>query len=458
MKQSDYASLLRRESENERQLRLSPYYLSQQQQKGYQITQTRIEGIERTEDNVYVNVVLDHPDATYITIPNPNPPLTAITYVPNGDPVASDYGVTKTEPILLNCSEYYCSVIRFTIPLDQVPLLICPIVPNQANSNLTPLIIGIQNGLDNIPGSYFSSNLIYFADNNFPPPPQNQPVQVITPYYFINSYQILVNMINTALATSYVVSGLAAANPGLLPPYFEYNPVTDLFSLIVPAFLTGQIAPPPGFPRIYMNDALATFLFSFVLKSNVTNESSNIHPFGNDYFFILERSISYQFYPPGVTVPATTAPPNLPAISLYYKYTQEYSIIEYWTSLRKIIIISNTIPVKNEYVPATNNVNNAGISDQSGVNVSYPILTDFVPNISSTAGDSRSIAYYVPQSQYRLVDLISTNPLQKIDIRIFWQDREGNLYPLLLSLFQQASLKIGFFKKNLYNGTSLTKV
>ena len=90
--------------------------------------------------------------------------------------------------------------------------------------------------------------------------------------------------------------------------------------------------------------------------------------------------------------------------------------------------------------------------------MSYPILTDFVPNISAAAGESRSIAYYVPTSQYRLVDLISTNPLQKIDIRIFWEDRDGNLYPLEISIFQQASLKLGFFKKSLYNsGSSLLK-
>lgn len=456
MKQSDYNELLKelekeRQTELIKQQRLSPYYLSQQQ-RGVQFTQTKITGIERTEDNVYVNVVIDHPDPTFAITINPNPPLPDIIYTTNGDPVASDYGVTKTEPILLDCSEYYCSVLRFTIPLDQVPLLICPIVPNQPNSNLTPLIIGIQYGPDGVPGSYYSLNLTYFPTSFLPAPVQNQPTQVITPYYFMYSYQNLVTMFNAALAITYVNAGLAALFPGFLAPYFEFDPVTDLFSLIVPSFFTTLTAPALFIPRIFINHESSTFLFSFVLFSNISNLSSNINPFGNDFFFSIGPSISNQFYPSGVTVPATTVPPAFPATSLYYKFTQEYSIIEYWTSLRKIIIISNTIPVKNEYVPATNNVNNAGISDQSGVNVSYPILTDFVPNISSTAGDSRSIAYYVPSSQYRLVDLVSTNPLQKIDIRIFWQDRDGNLYPLLLSIFQQASLKLGFFKKSLYKG------
>lgn len=468
MKQSDYKELLK-EAEKERQQALlkqqmaSPYYLSQQQ-RGVQLTQTRIEHIERTNDNTYVNVVIDHPEPTYNVgrggIQGPDYFLT------NDDPVTSDYGVTKTEPILLNCSDYYCSVIRFTIPLDAVPLLICPIVPNQPNSNLTPMIIGIQLDPSGSPASFFSQNLIYSPQNilGLPPlvpPVQNQPLQVITPYYYINSYQNLVDMFNVALNAAYTFSGLKAIFPFFLPPYFEFNPATSLFSLIVPNFFTELIAPLLSQPRIFINIPSATFLFSFDLFDNIS-VPGQINPFGNDFYFLTEAEESFKFYPPGVVVPTPTSPIGvgaaLPADSFYYKFTQEYSVLEYWTSIRKILIFSNTIPVKNEYVPATNNLVNGVNVDQSGVNVSYPILTDFVPNVSFIAGESRSIAYYVPQSQYRLIDMVSTNPLQKIDIRIFWEDREGNLYPLQISNFQQASLKIGFFRKTLYNATQLTKV
>jgi hypothetical protein len=456
MNQSDYNEL-QKEIEKQRQLELlqrqmaSPGYTSQQQ-RGVQL-QTRIMSIERQDDNTYINVIIDHPEPDYNV--GRGAPQGPTVFQTEDLAVPADYGVTKTEPILSNCSEYYCSVIRFTIPLDEVPLLICPIVPNQisllgsSDPNLTPLIIGIQNGPNGVPASYFSTNIIFTPSNNFPPPVQNQPLQVITPYYYIFQYQILVDMLNTALSTVYISSGLAGLNPGYLAPYFEFNPVTALFSLIVPSFMS-QSFPFPSI-KIFFNEALASFLFSFNIFGNFPTD--NIHQFGFDYYFILTPSISNQYYPPGVTVPATTIPPLTPATSFYYKYTQEYSVLEYWTSLRKIIIISNTIPVKNEYVPATNNISSGNIDvDQSGVNVSYPILTDFVPSISFLAGESRSIAYYVPTSQYRLVDLISTNPLQKIDIKIFWEDRDGNLYPLELSVFQQASLKLGFFRKSLYNG------
>lgn len=471
MKQSDYIKL-QKEAEKERLDQLyrqqlqSPYYLTQQN-RGYQ--QTRIESIEKTNDNTYVNVVIDHPEPIYNIgrggLAGPD------YYLTNQDPVVSDYGVTKTEPILDNCSDYYCSVVRFTIPLDEVPLLICPIVPNQPiprNPDLTPLIIGIQFGNSFDPATYWSQSVIYLpynaTINPLQKPVQNQPTQVITPYYFIYSYQNIVDMFNQALNAAYIHSGLAALFPFLLGPYFEFNPETNLFSLIVPSFFTTATLPALFQPRIFMNLAAETFLFSFNTIQNVAYPlDSTLHPLGNDVFFLTEASISNQYYPPGVVVPTPTSPtgitPALPATSFYYKYTQEYSIIEYWSSLRRILIFSNTIPVKNEYVPATNNLVNSINIDQSGVNVSYPILTDFVPNISSTAGDSRSIAYYVPSSQYRLIDMISTNPLQKIDMRIFWEDREGNLYPLLISLYQQASFKLAFIRKSLYkNSPVLEKV
>ncbi len=466
MNQSDYNELLK-EIERERQLgriqqqMMSPGYVSQQQ-RGVQIPHTRIESVEKEDDNTYVNVILDHADPTYNVgrggLQGPT------VYLTGDAPTVSDYGVTKTEPLLHNCSEYYCSVIRFTIPLDQVPLLICPIVPNQVallglpnvNPLLTPLIIGIQYGPPNLPASFFSDNLLYIPENDFPPPLQNQPTQVISPFYYIFAYQTLVTMINNALLIVYTNSGLAGLFPNFVAPYVEFDPISGLFSLVVPNFFTTLIAPATSIPKIYFNIELETFLSSFNVFLNFPPA---IHPFGDTFTFVLTPSLHNQFYPPGVVIPTPTSPIGVgalpPAPSFYYRYTQEYSVLEYWTSLRKILIFSNTIPVKNEYVPATNNLATAiaiNPTNDSGVNVSYPILTDFVPNISFLAGESRSIAYYVPTSQYRLIDMISTNPLQKIDIRIFWEDRDGNLYPLLLSIFQQASLKIGFFRKTLYKG------
>lgn len=437
--------------DREERKRQSPYYLaerspyfSQQQQRGIQL-ETRIINIERARDNVYLNVVLDHREPKYVNnVETPNIPA---TYLTSEDPENASYNVTKTESILDKCSDYYCSVIRFAIPLDEVPITICPIVPNQADPDLTPMILGIQYGAPG-PATFFPKNVKYANQGFSSPPVQNLPTQVITPYYFMYSYQNLISMFNTALAVAYTNSGVAALLPGYLPPYFFLNPDTNLISLVVSKYFTASspLAPLTFVPRIYMNTITTGFLDAF---NTIFNGFNN--PLGNDLYFNLSNpTVDKNYYPGGVNIPATTDPAaTLPAVSYYYKFSQEYSVLEYWSSLRKIIISTNSIPINSEYVPGINNQGSIDL-DQNGVTVSFPILADFVPEIGTSAGSSRSIAYYLPTAQYKLIDLISDNPLQTIDIKIFWQDRDGNLYPLLISILQQASMKIAFFRKTLY--------
>jgi hypothetical protein len=409
--------------------------------------QTKIKSIERKTDNIYVNVVVDHPEPTYNTADGP--PLQPAYYLTGQTPINAEYNVTKTEVILDKASDYYCSVVRFTIPLDTTPLIICPIVPNQSNPNLTPLIIGIQYN-----GVRYPMNLVYISQSILQAPTQNQPLQVITPYYYMYTYQSFITMINIALGTAWTNSGLLAALPGYMSPYFILDPTTSLISLIAPRHFASSspIAPLVARPTIFMNTALSNYLDAF----NLSFQGYDRSPINDDYYFILD-TVTYPrpdqaYYPGGVIVPPATDPAAaLPAAPYYYKYTQEYPVLEYWSSLRKIIITTNAVPVNNELAPTTDNQNTYLNVNQNGVNVSYPILSDFVPSIDGVAGTSRSIAYYIPTGQYRLIDLQSDSALQSIDLRIYWQDRDGNLYPLQISLYQQASIKLAFIRKDLYN-------
>src|ERR1700759_2826868 len=143
----------------------------------------------KENDNVYLNVVIQ------------NTGINDTTGTTNDADIVAEYNVTKTLPILDKCSQYYCSIIRFDIPLQSVPLFIMPIIPAssfinpQPNPNLSPLIIGIDYlGVD------YPVNVLYIADNNLPVPTQNLVgQQVITEYYYGYTYEQLITMIKTAL-------------------------------------------------------------------------------------------------------------------------------------------------------------------------------------------------------------------------------------------------------------------
>lgn len=412
---------------------------------------SRIQSIQKTTDNVYLNIVFDHPE--YNSVVGAGGHNYPTRYITGEGPTDAIYNVTKTEAILDKCSDYYASVTRFLIPLDELPILVCDIIPNQADPNLTPYIIGIDlNGIGG-PLTKYPVNCLYNNQNvAYAEPTQNSRLQIVTPYYYIYSYDQIVGMFNTALLTSWTNSGLAALFPNYLPPYFFLDHTTNLVNLVVPQCFIKVVAPLTIQPTIFFNTASQNFLDAF--NSGYSRYDS---PQGNDIYLILvplDYPENY-YYPNGVTVPSPTSPSTgLPTAPPYYKFIQQYSVLEYWVSARKLVMTTTSIPIRNEYSPTINNQENGtNNSNSNGLANSIPLLTDFVLQIDNSAGSSRSIAYYIPSAQYRLTDLLSDNPLQAIDIRISWVDKNGNLYPLQLSVLQQASLKILFTRKSLYNHT-----
>ena len=113
-----------------------------------------------------------------------------------------------------------------------------------------------------------------------------------------------------------------------------------------------------------------------------------------------------------------------------------------WASLRKIVITSGSLPINFEQSPIFNNNN----PDQYNT---LPIVADFIP-ANAASGDTREIAYYT-STFYRLIDLSSNSPLQKVQFEIFWLDKQNVLYPLKISTYQEVTLKVCFTKKSLYN-------
>lgn len=357
----------------------------------------------KENDNLYLNVVFNH------------------NSLQGQADTLAEYNVTKTIPILDKCSDFYCSIVRFDIPLNSIPLFIMPIVPNQGNPNLTPMTIQI-----NYQGNVFVQNLIYSPTNTiYPAPTQNQVTQVITPYYYVYTFQNMLDSLNAALQLAYTAfitafPGAPQATPATAP-FFIFNPISQLISLISSIAWTTVGA---NQALISVNNFMLNYLSGFQVIADP-----------NFLFHFVIENLNNNGYP-------TNTYPTPPA---YVQITQNYDTTVLWVSLRKLLVVTNTIPIANEYVPSYNTTT----GQQNAVANSMPILTDFVPAIDF-ANESRSVAYYIPTAQYRLVDMINDLPLYKIDLRIYWEDKVGNLYPLTISPFQQASIKIAFLRKSLY--------
>jgi len=365
--------------------------------------------IKNSTDNVYVNVSMVHDSSDGS---NPSP----ATYIAN-----------KTQPIIMDCSEYYMAIVQFSIPLNQVPILICPVLTTNGNSNTTPMKIGIRDFTANV---YYEQSLIWTPEliNEAVVVQDGSVAQRVTPYYYMFNYETLINMFNTALNLAFIAYN--AANPGnphitFQCPYFVYDATTGLISLIAhQSWITAS----PLTQSIYYNNDSMNFLDGF--STQQYSRIGDVYNFDN-VVNIISNGING--YGPAVVYPATPT---------YVRVLQDYDTMFLWSSLRKIVITSASLPIRFEQSPIFNNTN----PDQYNT---IPIVADFLP-ANTKAGDTREIAYYT-STFYRLIDLSSSSPLQKIQFEIFWLDKQNTLYPLTISTFQECTLKVVFTKKSLYN-------
>ncbi len=439
-----------------------------------------IEGYD--PDHIYYNVIIPH-DPSFGDAASP-----------------MKYQENRVDALIDNPSDWYLSIIRFTIPGTFIPILVMPINSgsSQTDPNQTQFYVTLSYG-----GDDYTQNVVYVPDNVFPvpvPPSQNPPYysQVITPYYYVYSYHHFLTMINTALETAFTALKTAHATaPITAAPYYIYDETTQLFSLIVEysAFVS------PGTVSLYVNRYLQKYFNGLHVKNIAVNAPSQkeilyiFEDYGNNYY-----TSNKLFYNTGTasktgttitgigttftaamvggtivwtsgesaTIATFTSTTSLSApasqsqnvgsgtYTIYYpnpttfmRFTQEYIAIQYWNSFRDIVFLSGSIPIQAEYVPAQRT---QSLQITIGENNFRPILTDFEP-ILAAAGDARSVLQYYPSGPYRLVNLQSNIPLRKLDVDVYWQDQLNNLYPMYVQPGQEATIKFLFVKRDVYRST-----
>lgn len=393
-------------------------------------------------DNIYYNIEISN----------------SINKSGNADPrgIQAVYSENLTQPIINNPSDYYLSIIRFAIPGSGIPIFTMDIQPNQPDPNLTPYSFTLRYGLTN------SRVYIMFKNwNNEPVPDQPIPYRKNVPYYFVYEYNQMIQMMNTALKQAFDALVIAVAPtvlPVTEPPFFLYDETTQLISIVAQKnyspvlasadtvkvyantilhnrFLTGLFTQFDGYNK---SDGRNYHILFPPVQLSTISDTIDILPKFNDAY-VSGGAPPSQTYAPRFYTTSTNNPPN------YLINTQEFVTIQYWNSFKKIIFTTGLIPIQAEYVPASETSTN----HTQGTVAFRPVLTDYEPLLAA-AGDSRSELQFFNQGQYRLVDLISTSPLQKIDLQIYWEDFDHNLYPVIIRPNQMATVKMMFARKELF--------
>ena len=298
------------------------------------------------------------------------------------------YSENRTVPILYKSDDYEVSLIRFSIPSYNIPIFLWQ---DDFSVSLT------YNSV------VFTTTLVFVSNSSIPS----------TIGRAVYDYQDFLDMINVALETSFnnfVASPVYLTIPVIdrptEAPILVYDSATQLISLYTqPQYSIKN--PIPIF--VYFNTTLFTFFPAF---QNFGNE---IDPVLAHYFNIKDNGN------------------NLETINgnQYIRITQEYEDLFLWNDFQSLIFETDNIPVDSELLGTQKNI-------------TRKILIDFEP-ISQI--NDQSIIQFSPLSSLKLYELISNVELRKIDMRIFWNTKGGETYPLIINNNDRLTIKILFKKK-----------
>jgi|GEM_PF-3345995 len=266
-------------------------------------------------------------------------------------------------------------------------------------------------------------DVVYVPFEVFPPVAGNQSVF---------SYQSFIEMINTALSTAFInLQGLVVIPPAIIAggaPFLHFNTNNKRIQIFLPAV---YITHNPLIPlTMFMNNRLYLFFGNYFVQFNGDNRADF-----KDYQ-ILQRSyhnINRQLHE---------------AIE-YDVMDQEWVSLYWWQDITTLVLISNALGVKGEYLPAVNITNSLVSPNTAGIGApTSNMITDKQMYFAEgEAACSRGQLYYAAEGPWRLACL-EKDIIDNIDLTIQIRTRTGAQFQMYLPPYQSLQIKMVFVKKN----------
>jgi hypothetical protein len=219
--------------------------------------------------------------------------------------------------------------------------------------------------------------------------------------------QSFIDSINNAFKASFLA--LITANPGIasdFEPIMYYDVVNDLITMNVQQnYLVDNI-------EIYFNNPLNTLLYSFQNFFNQEPPSQQVYK-----IIVVDRG--------GLNGSTLNGQPS-------YLMVQEFPTTFTWATASKIRFETSSIPVVREL-------------DGAQTNITSALLTDF--DLPGDQRYSREPLIFYPVGPLRWINLSSDDALYRIDIQVFYQDKEGGKFPLYLINGEDLTIKMLFRKR-----------
>jgi len=333
----------------------------------------------------------------------------------------------NTLPILTVPEDYVGSIVRFAVPCFNIPLI--QFIVQTPITSPTDINKGIYSFTLEYNGTFSSQTFYTFipqVENITPPNNPSQFQDFSSEYYFLYNYGEWIQFQNTALNTAFLElqTLVAPALATVDPPFFNYDPITQLISLYVDKLFFDQNLTTPII-KIYFNNVSEQYFNGFIFNDVAVGSANGV----DSYFKIRNFN--------GINIS--------PVNNALIVFSQEFVSLGYLSPLKNIVISTNMNIVSEIFF-----ISNASALQNSAY---LNVLTDFIPDLSNgqEAGVGSKIFIYNAPSLFRVFDFVDKHPLYSIGLTINWTDTLGNVYPLTLSKGTVASIKMMFIKKSFYS-------
>ena len=307
----------------------------------------------------------------------------------SGVVIPTAYSSTRVDTILDKCSDYKLSVIRFQLS-SNFPLFIYPSDPSLFQVKLT-------NGLNSV-----VQNLIYI---------QTYETYIERGIYYVNHY---IEILNKALEQAHAALLILDPTIAYEAPFFVYdtNAATKMYLVAPVEYLDGNLS--------NISLSLSPTLFNFGFQEfPVADGNLILH---NDFIqlSVFDNKINNKI--------------NLNSKD-YFKIYSEANTTATLNKFSDIVILTDSIPISPENIA-------------SQLNETQRILTDFVP-ISEQGLNGSYYQYFA--NPYRYTNLVSNEPLRKIDIKIYILYQTGEYYQHRLLPNEYFTAKLMFLRNEKLN-------
>lgn len=294
------------------------------------------------------------------------------------------FSENRVLPIVEKPEDYELAIVRFRIPSQYVPIFLW-----RDGFFVTITYAGVD----------FTTELLWTP---------NSPAGDFDWYgRAVWHYQDFIDSINDGLKTSFdnFVAGTAGfVGKPTLPPFMSFNPTSERFSIYAPIEYNSSAVNPV---EVWFSVSLYEFFPSLQSIYGPINTVKQNQIIIKSKYGLNEEIINS---------------------ANYYEMQEETSTLNLWWDINSLVFETGSIPVVSE-----------NLSGQT--NKTLKIITDFLipPNSFNLSAYT-----FEPNGPLRYMSLQTSQPLTRIDLKIYWRSKQGENYELRIPENDSVSMKLHF--------------